>query len=1158
MKILFSLALVLAGTGLAVGQIVTSSVKGTVVDTSGAVVVGANCTLTNNATGQSSTAPTMADGGFTFPTVLPGTYKLSVTAAGFKALTMEKIEVTASEVRTLGRLTLNIGESRESVTVTAEASPIQLASGERSGLINMSQLSEIAIKGRDLMAFVKSIPGVVDTSGVAGSDAVDPNAAVNITINGSPANTKNVTVDGIGVLDTGNNTGMHYEPNMEAVAEIKVLTSNFQAEYGRMGGGGITMITKGGSQGFHGSVYDFYRHESLNANDFFFNKNSRVKSPYRYRITGYSIGGPAYIPGKFNTKKDKLFFFFSQEFGGIKMDQGYRRTNMPTALERDGDFSQSYDVGGALILVKDPLSGANFPGNKIPASRFNTKGQAVLKAFPLPNGYLDPTAKYSYNYLDATSSPYPKRQEVARLDINPAPWIRIFGRYIESFDEQKNYYGNWTNGGQNFKLFQTKYGMPGHGISASVTLTFSPTFVSETTFGQDQNGIDLDSMDPAVIDRSKWGDLPKWYTFEYKEGVTNPKYAPDIVFGGQPSNTPVLSIGGRLPWKNVSRNYDFMHNMTKITGVHQIKFGLYVQFVRKSDPTPSDYRGSWNFSRNTLNPYDTNNSFSNALLGIFSQYQESNARPLTMSHMWSREWYIQDNWRVAKQLTLDYGLRFYSWGPCWDEGKRQATFDPSLWKASDAPALYLPSLNAQGVRVAKNPVTGAFEPTAVLIGKLVPNSGNVINGMAIGGVTAGTPRGIETFPKLTLAPRFGFAYDVFGNGNTAVRGGFGIAFSRASSGMHLDMGSNPPARLTPVAYYGNIDTLAQSGGALGPLSVLSLFGKVKLPATMSFSLGIQQRVKSAVVEASYVGTLNRHLYSYHPVNAIPMYSHFDPANQDSTRAGAVMLDDFLRPYRGFTSMSIGTPWASSNYHALQASINRRLQRGMQFGLAYTFSKALGATSDNPYFSPRYWSYGPQGMDRNQILVFNYIYELPKLGKRLNSKPLGWVTDYWSFSGITSFVAGSPFTPGYSLTDGADLSGSAISPRIMVTGDPKLSKSEKTFDRVFKTDVWARPSKCAWGGGANQTCWGNAAGGLLRGPGVNNWDLSLSKKFPLWSETRTLTFRSEFFNAWNHTQFSGVNSTARFDATGKQTDPLFGSYSASRQPRIIQFSLKLVF
>ena len=365
---------------------------------------------------------------------------------------MEKIVVSASEMRTVGRLTLNVGETKETVTVTAEAAAIQLASAERSGLVTGNQLNEIAIKGRDLMSFLATIPGVVDLSGGAGREALDPNAAVNITINGNASNTKNVTVDGINVLDTGNNTGMHYEPNMDAVAEVRILSSNYQAENGRMGGGGIIMITKGGGRDFHGTAYNHYRHESMNANDFFNNRTNTAKTPYRYRITGYSIGGPVYIPNKFNANRDKLFFFFSQEFSGIKMDRGFRRTNMPTQLERNGDFSQSYDVSGTLIKIKDPTApGQFFVGNRVPSLLWNAKGRTVLNKFPLPN-YTDPDVKgkYSWNYRDSSSSPYPKRQEVFRMDANPFPSLRVYGRFIHNNDEQANYYGNWPSGSTNF------------------------------------------------------------------------------------------------------------------------------------------------------------------------------------------------------------------------------------------------------------------------------------------------------------------------------------------------------------------------------------------------------------------------------------------------------------------------------------------------------------------------------------------------------------------------------------------------------------------------------------------------------------------------------------------------------------------------------------
>ena len=411
------LALFLLFLGVVHAQNVTSSVNGVLVDQSGAGVPGATCTLSNPDGGTTLKSVSESTGLFTFPTVGAGTYNLEVKATGFKSLALSRIIVVASERRALGNLTLQVGDVQQSIGVTAEAAALQLASGERSGLVTGTQVNDLALKGRDYLALMLTIPGVVDT--VTSRESSSNTAGAGIYINGARDNTKNITVDGITAMDSGSNGSLTFEPNMDSIAEVRVLSSNYQAEYGRNAGGGILAITKSGSRDFHGSGYDFYRHESLNANDFFNNRSGTAKLPYRYRITGYSLGGPIYIPHVFNTSRNKLFFFWSQEFTGFKQNYGAMFVNTPTALERNGDFSQSFNVNGSLIGIKDPQTGLPFPGNVIPKDRFNSLGLSMLNYYPMPN-YTDPDPRnaYRWNYRSVYSGNTPRRNDMVRTDWN--------------------------------------------------------------------------------------------------------------------------------------------------------------------------------------------------------------------------------------------------------------------------------------------------------------------------------------------------------------------------------------------------------------------------------------------------------------------------------------------------------------------------------------------------------------------------------------------------------------------------------------------------------------------------------------------------------------------------------------------------------------------
>jgi hypothetical protein len=1150
----FVLAALICFTVLpAFAQTITGVVRGAVVDATGSAVVGAPIELMNSGTGARSTTNTDASGGFVFPSVEPAAYSVTVSAAGFKKYERTGIQVTASERVDAGTIQLEVGAVNESVTVSGQATMVQTASDERSAMLDNQQMNMLMARGRDYTGLLKTLPGVVPLNDPAVlQQQSSPNA-----VNGVRGWLTTQTVDGMVGNDPSSTNSSFTPVSMDAVAEVKVLLTNYQAEYGRSAGAIINAVTKSGTSAFHGALYDYLRNEDLNSNEFFAKRNSVKRPLYRYNVAGYTFGGPFMIPGKFTRWKDKLFFFFGQEFVNLTQPGSLQQVTTPSALERQGDFSQTLDVSGKLIPVTDPLSHTLFPGNVVPLSRIDFNGQKLLQVFPMPNITNRAITKGNYNYNFLESLPGTRRFDIYRGDLNPTDKLRLY--YRESvFRRYDKGYATAASGPSwglvyDFDKYDTEAGQL-HG-----TYTISPTLVNEASFGyyhfQEPAG-PYNTAAADVINRQKLGmTLPQFYPQFNQHDII-----PSMSFGGGTINQPAnVSFDIRWPKAGATTIFTGNESLTKIWSGHQIKIGLFGERDRMFKGYRGTNNGSFDFSRDVNNPFDTNYAYGNAILGYFRSYTESSSRPGPDMRSTIIEWYVQDSWRVMRKITLDYGLRMGGYTPLWTPNLKASSFDPSSYQLGQAPLLFQPALNPQGVRSALNPLTGAYLP-AVEIGLIVPNSGRLTNGMLVEGAP-GVPKGFVDNLTPTFAPRFGFAYDPFGDGKTAIRAGIGFFYSPIIPG--TDIGSsgtyavqvNPPFQYNPVQYYGSLGTLFSTQGVIAPSTICGIVPQKVNQATYNYSIGIQREIGfKTVLDVAYVGALGRHLLQSVNLNTVPYGAHF--TNIDPTTKTA-LADNFVRPFPGYATINMYEANGNSSYHSMQMQANRRFSHGLQFGAVWTWSKFMDYVDNDQqtislFVNPKVWNYGKStGYDHTHIVSLNFLYDLPRGSKLWNSTATRWLFDNWELAGVTSFIDGSPNGIGYSLINGADVTGGGDGSRVVVVNNPVLSKGQRTLSQYFNTSAFVAPTVGTIGGAPKD---------VFRGPGINNWDLSIFKNFPI-KEKAKFQVRWEMYNAFNHPSFQGVNTSATFADPGAttQVNGQFGQVTSTNgQPRVMQGSLRLTF
>jgi hypothetical protein len=1133
----------------AAAQIESGSIVGTVVDPAGAVVPGVRLELRSESTGVARSAVSNDHGDFEFNAVPAGSYTVTAEHDGFRKVERRNVNLLPNDHLSLGQIRLQVGEVTQEVVVRAEGATVQTASSERSGVITNEQVQNLTVINRDFSVLVALLPGVVLNEG---SQSQGFNGSTRFNANGGRSGQNNITIDGI-PAENSNGTSMNTFISMDAISVVKVEDSNFQAEFGRKPGASVQAVTKSGGLQYHGSLYWYQRNEAFDARQVFPNPNG--EPAYRFITAGANIGGPVYIPKLIPRGQKKLFFFYSQEIQREARPQDPQRVTVPTALERQGDFSQTFSSSGKLVLISDPTQIALgkkckipgdpgcFPLNKIPVGRINALGQAYLNLFPLPN-----IAGSNFNYLFQESFRVPKHTETARIDYVLSPTTNI---YAVLSDWAENELGSGVPAGSSkWGWLPANYNPVSKTAIASIAHTFSPTLILE---GSVSGTRWTESANPSKQNLDARNRALTGVTIPQFDPQNNPlKLVPQAKFGSTVPNAAEPTYDGRFPITGVESVFTGTSNLTKVWGVHTSKAGIFVEHWQQLKGINGNFAGTLDFSSGSFGG-NTGYGYANAILGSLNSYSESDTRPPLIGRYNGIEWYLQDSWKALSRLTLDMGVRFGWSQPFHTNDLHEAGFIPTLWDPAAAVKLVPCTSTSRTCPPGTTPT--------VQVGSIIAGSGNINDGTVDRVLDPSYPQGLRNNWGPTVAPRLGFAYDPFGKGATAIRSGFGIFYDiRDRDNFYLNLFKNPPLQNNAIVNGTTLSTFTSAAGLLFPSSTSGFDANRKAPYIMAYNLDIQQQLwGKTVLDVAYVGNMGRHLLWRRNINAIP-YGTVGPTDKTPSQ--------LFRPFPGYGDINISQYAATSNYNSLQVLLSRRFTRGLLFSGAWTFSKAMDYADDETQFisnlqDPRLFNYGRAGFDHTHIVKGSFTWDVPRASRLWNSGFSRKVLDDWQFSGIYTFLTGSPqaITVDQVIdSSGNRLSGTGISgspsdaARVVLLRDPNLSSGQRSVAEWFDISAITPPA---------QGTPGNAPRFAFIGPGENNWDMALGKKVPLTAERVVLQLRAEAYNVFNHPFYAsnGVDAKFRWDATrGIQTNPTFGQIITAQAngQRRLQLSLRLSF